>query len=607
MKRTRQSLRRYSLALAILFCLLFLIAAPFLIGGRHNEFALRSAAVFAASRDSYSLSTPVRLLEAPMIALESGTLSMPHSRTGLARSGEVIAMLITGSGARMTLEEAIFTADFSKSEATVSQAFLAGDIAPLVASFQKLQFDALAVRNSLVRIKMSDGSTLRLDDLNADVTSKADGVVRAVGSFAFRGETVKFDTTLGTIVDPQQNARQITASLDSDLLSARLKGHFMIGESPRLVSPEAELRVPSIRKAAHWLGAGWPQGAGFENFRVKGQLEWGNRTVAFQQASLQMDGNEATGTLSVNFSGPRPAVDGTLGMETLDLTKYAQPRETADTASLAGQSLLSLVRTARGLEFPLIQVVDADLRISSGSVVIPGVTIGRSAATISLKGGKMIADIAELEIDDGTRGGGQLRIDTNGPQPSYDIRGKLKSLDLGRAGLAIFGHPTIEGRGEVIVEVSAVGNEGTALLSSLDGKLCVTVTEGGRFGIDVDQLAAGAASPQPESAWQTASSSGMSIDTLDARFAVAKGVIRTESAEAVTGSRAVKAAGIIDLPTRRLDLELAIGERPPADAQQPQPQESQVIDLRGPWTQPVLASGRRPPFSGPQPTPADPN
>ena len=62
----------------------------------------------------------------------------------------------------------------------------------------------------------------------------------------------------------------------------------------------------------------------------------------------------------------------------------------------------------------------------------------------------------------------------NGSQPSFDIRGKLESLDLGRAGQAIFGHQTVQGRGDVIIEVATAGDSGTTLLSSLDGKLSVT-------------------------------------------------------------------------------------------------------------------------------------
>ena len=609
MKRPRQTLRRFSLALAVVCCLVLLITAPYFIDSRHNDLALRSAAVFAASRDSYSLSAPVRLLEAPVIELESGTLSMPPNRTGLARSGDVLAMLITGKSAQMTLENATFTADFSTGVATFSQGSLAGSVAPLVTTFQSLQFDNLSVRGSEVHIKMADGSTVLLDKLTADVTAKPNGVVRAVGSFVFADQKVSFDTTIGTVVDQQSGSRPITASFTSPLLNASIDGSFMIGESPRLSSPQAELTIPNVRDAARWLGAGWRPGAGFENFHAKGQLEWVNRTFAFQKASVQMDGNEATGTLSANFAGARPALDGTLGLKTLDLTKYfgdVTPSDAAAADVAPSTSLLSLVSATRGLEFPLIQSVDADLRISSDRVLLPGVAVGRSAATISLKGGKMIADIAELELDDSTHGGGQLRIDASGAVPSYDIRGKLEGLDIGRAAKAVFGHPTVQGRGDVIVEISATGDSGASLLGSLGGKLCVTLNEGGSIGLDVNQLVAAMGTPQTASVWTAASNGAVAIDTLNARFAVANGIIRTESVEAMSGDRAMKAEGAINLPTRRLDIELAIGDRARVDpASDVKPGKRELIDMRGPWMDPDVRPGTRP-ASEPQFGPPNP-
>ena len=74
---------------------------------------------------------------------------------------QMIAMLITGNGPQMTLEKATFTADFSTREPTFSQGAGARlDVAPLVKALQRMQFDGLVVRDSTIRIKMSDGSVI---------------------------------------------------------------------------------------------------------------------------------------------------------------------------------------------------------------------------------------------------------------------------------------------------------------------------------------------------------------------------------------------------------------------------------------------------------------
>ncbi len=178
-------MRRYTWALAILCFLVILLAAPLLISDRYSRIALQSGAVFAASTNSYSLSSPVRLMTGPTIDLESGTLSVPPSRTGLARGGQMIAMLITGNGPQMTLEKATFTADFSTREPTFSQDAGAGDVAPLVKALQRMQFDGLVVRDSTIRIKMSDGSVVELEHVNATISSKPNGAIHAARCVRF--------------------------------------------------------------------------------------------------------------------------------------------------------------------------------------------------------------------------------------------------------------------------------------------------------------------------------------------------------------------------------------------------------------------------------------
>ena len=140
-------------------------------------------------------------------------------------------------------------------------------------------------------------------------------------------------------------SRPINATFSGAPLTATLEGSLMLGESPQLLSPQAELTSTDLRATARWLGVNWPAGRGFGAFHVKGQLEWADRTVAFQDAAIELDDNDANGTLSVNFSSTRPTVEGTLGLKTLDLTQYLKSAD----ASTSADSLLTKVRSASGL------------------------------------------------------------------------------------------------------------------------------------------------------------------------------------------------------------------------------------------------------------------
>jgi len=595
MKRPKQKLRGYTWALAILCFLLILLAAPLLVSDRYDRIALQTGAVLAASSNSYSLSAPVRLMTGPTIELERGTLSVPPNRTGLARGGQMIAMLITGNGPQLTLDHAFFTADFSSREPTLSREAPGEEVAPLVKALQGLQFDGLVVRESTVRIKMSDGALLQLDNFSATITSKPNGTIQAVGSFAFRNEKVAFDTTLGASLDTQGMSRPISASFISAPISASLEGSLLLGENPQLIAPQAALQARDLRALANWLGIDWPAGNGFGAFRAKGQMEWTGRNISFQNAELELDNNSATGTLSLNYAPERPMVEGTLGFKTLNVAQYLKGNDTVANYD----SVLAAVRDASGLEFPLIQAIDADFLISAGSLALPSLAVGRSAATLSLREGKMLADIAELEFEDGTRGSGQIRIDMGGANPRYGLQAKFEAADVGRTMQAVLGHPTVQGRGTLTADLTATGNTGEMLLGSLDGKLYVTLAEGGRIGLDINKLTTTGSEPLAPDAWKDASARAIAVDKLDASFTVAKGIIRTQSAEAVSGERALKAKGIIGLIDRNLDLEFAVSDAAKASSDgitetgsviAPAPQRK-IIGVHGPWSAPMVRSG----------------
>ena len=200
--------------------------------------------MFAASNNSYSLSSPVRLMTGPTIELEGGTLSVPPSRTGLARGGQMIAMLITGNGPQMTFEKATFTADFSTREPTFSQDPRAGDIAPLVKALQRMQFDGLVVRDSscahqdVGRIDRRYRERQRNDLLQAErrrACGRVDQLPRREAEL--RHDARRQPRCTRHVASGQRLVRP------APRCTATLEGSLMLGESPQLLSPQAELVV----------------------------------------------------------------------------------------------------------------------------------------------------------------------------------------------------------------------------------------------------------------------------------------------------------------------------------------------------------------------------
>src|SRR5262249_42172195 len=154
---------------------------------------------------------------------------------------------------------------------------------------------------------------------------------------------------------------------------------------------QIELTSPSLRRTARWLGAPVPVADGLNALIVKGQINWRARPPAGEGAQGTICGHATTGARGLNLTRARPLIDATLAFQALDLTPYAD--------AARAQSFLFDRQTATwslyDLSFPLIRHVDADLRISAPKIVLKGYGLGRGAATIAVRSGKLLADIAE--------------------------------------------------------------------------------------------------------------------------------------------------------------------------------------------------------------------
>ncbi len=201
-----------------------------------------------------------------------------------------------------------------------------------------------------------------------------------------------------------------------------------ISTSPRACSCPARpsSSTPNVRRIARWFGMPVASADGLNAASVKGQINWARRTIAIEDAKVALDGNEAAGALVLNLAGERPLIDGTLAFNALDLTPYVE--------AARSQSFLFDRHTASwsafDLSFPLIRHFDADLRISAPKVVVKGYGLGRGAATITVRSGELLADIAELELHSG-KVSAQVTANANEIVPRYTLRGKLESFDAG--------------------------------------------------------------------------------------------------------------------------------------------------------------------------------
>ena len=567
-----------------MFWLALGLAPPVLVNLGSRDLALSSTPAIAAPQDSYAVTSPLRLGQAPSVTLDRGTIFLVD-RSGRPSAGSNDPALLAGGAARLVVDGGVFRVGSGRDAVAESPASSQDAAARLLEALTALNFETLSIQRSTLTIALPDGRSETLTDVSAEISHKRGGTLAAKGTGSLRGQAVSFEATAPSSVESKAAHRApLKLHVKAPFFEIALDGH--VAGTPRLqLDGQCMVTAADLRQIARWLGAPWPPGAGLANLKIKGQLDWQGAALAFDRSVFELDGNEATGALTLNFTGVRPSVTGTLALKTLDLTAYIAGQTAAQ--RLASWSWTWLA--GGEISMPLSKHFDADVRLSANHVLAGNLAFGRSAAALSLEDGQLLADIVELDLNGG-QGSGQLAADLTGSPPKLALRGKLEEVDAGRATAMIFGRSALQGTATIVADLTATGERVSDLVDSVSGKVGIGLSEGGRLGIDVKSLL-GAVQKQDIEGWGLATRGQTWIDRLDAQLLVHNGVVWGDRVQASVGEAVLSATGIIHLPDNRLDVRVLVEPGSASHVPDATSGRPEVLLLQGDWARPAIRTG----------------
>jgi len=503
--------------------------------------------------EAIAISAPIRLSDRLPLTINGGSLLAAAGEKGL--SGAVI-------------DEASITLDLSKRRLD-SERPVTGTKPTTVPRIAGFASNTLRLTRALVTIRGPNGGVAQLADVNATITSSRKGSYKLVATGRLEDQPIAVDAIWSEAVAPEDAAQfPLRFTLRSPALELTLDGQYKGSAEPQFVG-EAELQLPNLKRFAHWTGLGRGVGDQFRSVAVSGPVDWNTARMAFAKANISVNGNHATGALTIKHAGERLSLDGTLGFQELDLGR-SWPSFTAS-------------RERDSKEPHILTVLDADLRLSATKVYGPAFEMGRAAVSIALNKGRLQADIAELEIEGGIAGG-QIAVDLGQQMPQAVFKAKLKGVDAGRVLATSLRRNALLGRSNLAFEGTLGGQAGGEGLASLAGRGSFDLAEPGRVGVDVHALMH-AARNAPTVSWAAAGKGSTQVDSLTARFRLLNGALTIESMQARSGTSMLVGSGRLDVPARLMDVSIASGPNAgeaPITAQD-------ILLLRGTWDAPSIS------------------
>ncbi|MEL6287843.1 MAG: AsmA-like C-terminal region-containing protein [Pseudomonadota bacterium] len=454
----------------------------------------------------------------------------------------------------------------------------------------------------------------RIDDLNAVYTySPASGLLTGRGTFQMRGETARFDVALarpvgadkatekatntqttaaadttgadGASTPPTTTGIPIRLSLKGAGLAAKFEGRFHRGSNARLEGTTS-LVINDLVRLARWAGLSPSADAEMGALKAAGQIDWTPGLFAMTKGAFTLDQNNANGVLTLDLRGDRTSLEGTLAIGRLDLSRYVKQKPSAKQATVLG-ALMPSLEPEMTINAPMLREFDADVRVSVDAVDAGSFRTGAGAMVLTLRSGKLSADVAELQAFGGSMLG-QFELDATKDHLEMSVRSRLDDIQASEIMRWISSVPALRGVARLKTNLAATGKSLGELLRTLKGDMRLTMLEGGAFLIDVDGLLK-RANGKSLLGWDAARRAETRFRSLEASLSLGNGRISSRKLWARRGDDGIVAFGTVNMPQRSLAIRMSIipqaEDRPAGETIT---LRGPVLAVRGPWDEPSI-------------------
>lgn len=575
-----------ALAAVLALILVILVVAPFLIPTETYKAQIAEAARQATGRE-LRLGGDIRLSLLPRLELEAEDVALANapgaSRPDMASLDKLVLRLqvwplVSGEVKvdRFVLvrpeihleidEDGRSNWEFGTAPAGApAQAQEEGALAPPEAAPRRAGAPALH-QVSLGDMRLEDGLVTFRDARTGDAYQASEiamtvslpdleGPVRADGSLVWNGQKLSLELA-------SENLRGLMAGqptpLDLALASQPINLGFkgsLANAQPRRLEGRIDLDVPSVRALAAW--AGQPieaAGEGFGPLRIQGRLEASDTTFAFTEAAIALDGMNATGDLTADTGGARPALKGRLEVDRIDANVYLPPpaEDAGAQTGAGGQAGPEAQGAPAGwseepISFDGLKAADVDFALTVGAIRVQELEIGRSALTATLKDGLIVLDLSELALYGG-QGQGRLTLDGRGAVPAMAKSFTLQGIQAEPFLVDAAEFDRLEGTGDMEVEVAARGRSQKDMVEALDGQGAVKFTDGAIKGINLAAMVRNV-----QSAFLDAGAGEVQktdFAELSGTFRIDKGILRNDDLLLLNPLLRLTGKGTADLPRR---------------------------------------------------------
>ncbi len=497
--------------------------------------------------------------------------------------------------------------------------------------------DIRIARGTLLYVDQRSGAFENVGGIELKIAAPAfRGTASAEGSFNWRGEKL---AAKAEVTSPEQllqsAAARVLAEIEGETVNVRYDGTVRFADA---LDAEGNLALssPSLHRFLAFAQKTKAADGLDRPLTLTGKLSAANNTYTLSGATGAIDRAKGSGDIAVTTGGARPIVRANLKFAELDLNAIlgteagaaAAPQPAspgiapvsppvshqasppapgnskpqsiedllkADPAPVAGPKVRGFTRRAgwndEPYDFTLLNLVDADARLTVGRLLYKEIKVGRSLLTVALKGSVLRTDFTEVDLYGG-KGKGLLAIDaSDAAHPRITANVALDGVE-GRSLLRDAADiDWLTGKGRIALGVTGHGKTQRAIMNSLGGSADISFTDGAIVGVNIPGMLRNAAQGRL-GGLDSAPTETTDFSKLSSSWAINNGVARNSDLQLVGPLLRVTGEGAVKLGERALDYTLK-----PKLVAEPKGQGGTVslagievpLRIQGPWEKPKFS------------------
>ncbi len=452
--------------------------------------------------------------------------------------------------------------------------------------------DVRLVDGTLTYIDHRSGQEVRVSEVNMELSLPSlSSPFAADGSAVWNSQKVSLEIDAE---NPQAlmsgETSKLAMKVDSEPVTFSFDGAARNTDALGLQGALA-LDVPSIRELAAWTGQplDFP-GEGLGPFNIAGDLEMTGPKIALTDAKIRLDEINGNGLFSVDATGAKPFIKAELSVEELNLNPYLPPEQEGAAADASGGGAGGGGGEAGGdwsdepIDVSALGLLNADLAFNAGGILFKDVKIGKSSLTVVLKDSRLTANLAEMQLYDGS-GTGKITVDGSGAKPSLAADFDLANFQAGPFLNDLAKFDRILGTTESKISVKSSGGTQRELVSNLNGNGAVVFRDGAIKGVNLAAMMRNISVAAIESSFDDAQATDFA--ELSGTFKIDKGIVTNDDLNLVAPLVRMTGAGKVPLPPRTVDYTVKpklVGTLEGQGGQSDLAGVAVPIKVSGPWS-----------------------